>query len=78
MTLQQQILVNGCMEIRSGVYLNSRDYMFTEQESWFDNDQCKDFDFSRYEYWITDNDGMLPDGYDTVKEALMKIFDVEE
>lgn len=63
-TLEDNVLYtareNGFVEISSGVYLNSRDYVIAEQDGWADEDECKNFDFTAAPYWLTTNDGQEP------------------
>jgi len=60
----------GCIEIQSGVYLHTREDILAEQNSWSDQDAYKYMDFSTYKYWITTNDGVKPEGFDTISEIL--------
>lgn len=55
--------VVGC----GGTYLATKENIMAD--SWYqDEDQRGDFDATQYKYWITTDDGVTPDGYDTADE----------
>jgi hypothetical protein len=49
----------GCIEISSGVYLNSQENIVAEQQVWSDEDSAKHVDFSKAAFWITTDDGVV-------------------
>jgi len=51
-------------EYQSGSYLRSSEDMIADRETWEEEDDCRDFDFSTSPYWVTTDDGMVPYGID--------------
>jgi hypothetical protein len=61
-------------EIRAGIFLASAETMIAEQETWCDEDESKEFDFTVAAYWVTTDTGDEPYGVDTVYE-LVELFE---
>lgn len=56
-------------KIQSGVFIQTRDEMISEQKDWDEDDPCKDTDFTCYPFWMTTDDGVMPEGFDSVDDA---------
>ena len=56
----------GSVEVapRSGLYIQSREDLISDQSFWDDDDASKGADFSAYAFWITTDDGADPVGFD--------------
>lgn len=67
-SLLNKVEVEGCVEISSGLYLNSRENILADQINWDEGDSCKTMDFSKFKYWITTNNGRDPIGIDKFEE----------
>jgi hypothetical protein len=65
--------VGGMKEISDGVYLWARSEIIKEQLDWSDDDESKGLDFEGYAFWLTDNAGMKPRGFDSEVEALNEV-----
>ena len=64
----KEALEKGCIELRDGLYLFSQESIIREQESWGDEDESKNYDFTTSLFWLTDNAGGEPEGIDTPEE----------
>lgn len=60
-------------EISDGVYLWTRSEIIKEQLDWSDDDESKGLDFGGYAFWLTDDAGMEPQGFDSEAEALNEV-----
>jgi len=58
----KQALVKPYGEYQSGSYLRTSEDMIADRETWEEEDDCRDFDFTTHPYWVTTNDGMEPYG----------------
>lgn len=72
--IKEKIQLNGCIEIRSGVYLWNQESIKEEQIKWDEADEAAFIDFSDFEYWVTTNDFDHPAGFDSYEEAIIEIF----
>lgn len=54
----------GFVIVSSGVYVQSADYIISDQEDWADEDANKDKDFSTHKYWLTTDGEQEPRGFD--------------
>jgi hypothetical protein len=68
--LKNRIEKDGYIEIKSGVYIWTKDGIIDEAGCWDDEDPSKNFDFSSYNFWITTDSGTEPDGFDDLSEAM--------
>jgi hypothetical protein len=50
----------GFVELRLGVYLNSRESLQAEQNDWDDGDKAKNLDLSVAPFWLTTSSGDGP------------------
>ena len=66
--IKSALEVNGQIELRSGVYLQTQESILLEQTDWDKMDHAKKYDFTTYEYWITC--AHHADGYDFIDEIL--------
>lgn len=57
------------MEIQNGVFVQTKEDMISDQKGWDDDDPCKDMDFTSYPFWLTTDDGVTPEGYDSIDDA---------
>lgn len=62
---------NGCIELSSGVWLNTQESIIEEQKGWFDEDGAKGFDFTKAPMWISTDDGVLVPIYGADDENLI-------
>lgn len=72
--LINQVQANGSVDLSvvgcGGSFLDSQENIMAE--SWYkDDEQRGDFDATQYKYWITTDDGMNPDGYDTAEQLVV-------
>jgi len=58
------------IEDRPGVYIQTMAHLTAEQEEWADDDEIKAADFSDSAYWVTTDNGVDPEGFDTIEEAM--------
>jgi hypothetical protein len=65
----------GMVEIQGGVYLYTQKNAIADQASWPDTDEGKELDFTIYKYWVMTDNGVDPEGFDTLKEVLELIED---
>lgn len=65
----------GFAVLQAGVYLWPKDNIIAEQKTWDDEDECKNFDFTTHNYWITDDSGGDAEGYDSINDALASMDD---
>lgn len=65
-----EVIKNGYVEVRNGVYINSKDNLIADQALWDDTDECKSMDFTDHNFWVTTSDGQEPEGFDTINECL--------
>lgn len=73
--LIEKAIINGSVEIRSGVFLDTQENMIANQKQLDDGDDDKDFDYTTADYWMTTDDGQLSSVYDVndLVEILEKI-----
>lgn len=57
------------MKIQNGVFVQTVKDMISAQKDWHDNDPCKNMDFTSYPFWLTTDDGMIPEGFDSIDDA---------
>lgn len=74
MTLEEKLNLYGWVEIRSGVYAWTQEAIIGDQKGWQDCDECKNYDFSTSPFWVSDDSGMEPEGYDTIQEILTEFL----
>lgn len=60
--------------LQSGVFLQTKEEIISDQKNWDDADPCKNTDFALYPYWITTDDGVEPEGFDTITLAKNKLI----
>jgi len=60
---------SGSYEPYHNMYIATAETMASKQEDWSDDDKAKDTDFSAHSFWVTDEEGMLPVGFDSVWDA---------
>jgi hypothetical protein len=58
------------MEEYEGVFLWSREEIEAEASTWSEDDKAKGIDFAAYPFWLTDDSGMTPRGFQSREEAL--------
>lgn len=71
--LIEKATINGSVEIRSGVFLDTQENMIANQKRLDDDDDDKDFDYTTADYWMTTDDGQLSSVYDA--EDLVEILE---
>lgn len=54
----------------SGCYIFSRSFIKKQQELWPDNEEFKQFNFTRYKYWIISYSDALPFGFDKKDDVI--------
>ena len=62
----------GCVEVTSGVYLNSQENIIADQAGWDDEDPSKGKDFTGFAIWLTTDSGWC-EGFGSVEEYLESI-----
>jgi hypothetical protein len=72
--IEQRIVKNGYMEIKSGVYIWTKSGIIEESDCWDDEDPSKNFDFSSCNFWITTDSGIEPQGFDNLSEVFACIL----
>jgi hypothetical protein len=78
MSLESQLIRDGFLEVKGGVWLSTRKHMMSQQKS-FEDFYLAAYDFSRYDFWITyEGEDLIPSGVDTFEEGVLKIFGIEE
>lgn len=60
--LLKSTIKDGCIEIQSGVFLQTQKSIIADQKDWDDEDESKDKDFSTCPFWIITDDGVEPEG----------------
>lgn len=68
----------GFIEVREGAFLADSECMEAEQEDFDDEDPCKQTDFSEYGYWVTTDNGEEPEGYDSIRDVLQYMRELDE
>ena len=63
----------GTIEVQPGVYLSTGDNMMADQETWNEFDAAKDIDFSVSPFWITTDNGVAPESFGSIEEALRSL-----
>ena len=63
----------GSIEVRPGVYLATGENQKADQETWNEFDAAKDIDFSVSPFWITTDNGVAPEGFGSIEEALRSL-----
>ena len=63
----------GTIEVQPGVYLSTGDDIMADQETWNEFDAAKDIDFSVSPFWITTDNGVAPEGFGSIEEALRSL-----
>jgi hypothetical protein len=58
--MQEIMCKHGLVELRDGVTGWTAATIKENQQEWDDLDQSKDFDFSGYDYWVTNDSGGEP------------------
>lgn len=48
------------MKLQPGIYLNTKEDLIDDQRILADDDNCKDFDFTSCDYWLTTDCGADP------------------
>lgn len=51
----------GQVELRSGVYLCTSEYMISEQKTWDEEDDAKEYDFTSSDLFIVTDNGVIED-----------------
>lgn len=51
----------GFVTLGGGVYLQAQEDIMNDQEAWSDDDESKEMDFTTAPYWITTDDGAVPE-----------------
>jgi hypothetical protein len=64
--IEQDIKKYGCCDLGNGLYLLSERNMSANQAGWDDVDPRKNIDFSKHEFWLTADDGQVPEGFDSI------------
>jgi len=65
------------MQMQPGVYLYTQDEMAMDQKDWDNEDPSRAIDFTQYKFWVTTDDGVIPEGFDSAKEAYIFLTGVE-
>ena len=47
------------VKVSSGVWLASSERMMSDQKEWADEDESKEMDFSKSDFWLTTDDGIV-------------------
>lgn len=68
--VMKDIEKNGYSEVSEGIYLQDKDTLIAEKSELDDADDSKEIDFSGYEYWVTTDSGVEPEGFDSIEEAI--------
>mgnify|MGYP000096524068 CR=1 FL=1 len=55
-------------KLNPGVYISNKNEIIQDQHEWSDGDECKNVDFSNYNFWITTDNGAKPKGFNSLEE----------
>lgn len=61
------------MKVSPGVFIVDSETMVADQREWRVEDLSLCTDFTCYAYWLVTDNGVEPEGFDTVEEALESI-----
>jgi hypothetical protein len=56
--------------LNSSTIVEDTEYLQESQKEWADEDTYKNFDFSRHNFWITSDDGVVGHGFIQLKTQL--------
>jgi hypothetical protein len=70
--IEENLFSYGMLELNSGFYLYTKEMIIEEQKRWNEHDECKNFDFSAYEFWLLVDDKGKPEGFDSYDEAIIE------
>ena len=56
-------------EIQVGIFVQTKEELLADQKTWDDEDLSKRIDFTAYPYWLTTDDGIAPEGFDSIEDA---------
>jgi hypothetical protein len=76
--IEETLAKNGYVEIQDGVYLNTQESMIDEQSQWDAEDKRIDIDYTDYDFWITTDNGVEPEGFKTYDHALFEFFQYQK
>ena len=61
---------DGWLKVSPGIYIQTAEDIIADQKEWVETDGSKDTDFTGCKYWITFENGVAPEGFDTIEEFL--------
>lgn len=61
-------------ELQSGVYLFTQEEIISEYQTWGEEDESNNIDFTTYRFWITTDNGVTPQGFDSIEAARLSLL----
>lgn len=66
-TIKKEMIM---IALNSCTFVEDTKSLQESQKKWCDEDTYKTFDFTRHNFWITSDDGVVGHGFDTVEDAI--------
>lgn len=56
------------IDLGNGLFTEASEELIRQQNDWYEDDQCKHMDFSASPFWLTTDNGEIPEGFSSIEE----------